>query len=103
MNEKKVSPTCIVATPEEEREFERIENQQPKQNTYGRPLTNRMKANGTFDAYDIGTAYELNPMLWAAVKKIIGNGTRNGGKSSKQDIDEAIESLQQYQEEFSNG
>jgi hypothetical protein len=73
---------------------------EPKVNTYSRPLTNRMKEKQSFDSYDIGTGYELDPMRWAAVKKITGAGTRNGGKSLEQDIDEAIESLIEFKKEF---
>jgi hypothetical protein len=76
--------------------------QEPKTNAYSRPLTARMKLKGCFDAYDIGTAFELNPMVWAAVKKEVGAGSRNGKKSVEQDIEEAIESLQEYLLEIQN-
>lgn len=91
-----------VSSPEEERSFQQTEAKQPKVNTYSRELTNRMKLKSSFDAYDIGTAFELDPMRWAAVKKIIGAGSRNGKKPVKQDIEEAIESLNEFLLEKSN-
>lgn len=63
-------------------------------NKYKRDFTNRMKANQTFDAYDVLNAFEVSdPMVAHAVKKLLALGKRSGGKTLKQDLDEARWSL----------
>ena len=86
---------------EEERAFRHMEAMnEPKENTYSRPLTKRMVNTGNLDAFGIAVAYNLDPMRFAALKKILTPGSRNGGKSKSQDIDEAIEALQRFKQEY---
>ena len=90
-----------IATPEEERAFKHMEAMtEPKQNTYARGLTKRMDNTGQIDAFSIAVAYELDAMRFAAIKKILTPGSRNGGKSKAQDIDEAIEALHRFKQEY---
>ena len=93
-----------IESVEERRAFDHLEAIkhliEPKQNTYARPLTKRMTDTGEIDAFGIATAYELDAMRFAALKKILTPGSRNGGKSKAQDINEAIEALQRFKQEY---
>jgi len=59
-------------------------------NPYQKPFTNRMNSTGLMDVYDVLNAFEVtDPMIAHAVKKLLVSGGRRGGKSEKQDIEEA--------------
>jgi hypothetical protein len=51
--------------------------------------------HGISDVYDVLVAYDVtNPAIAHAVKKLLCAGKRNGGKSVRQDYQEAIDSIQ---------
>ena len=59
----------------------------------------------TIDVYRVLELFNVvNPCVQHAVKKLLCSGTRNGGKSESQDIQEAIDSLLRFKEmEAENG
>jgi len=49
------------------------------------------------DVYDILRAYNIaDPALAHAIKKLLCAGQRNGGKSARQDVEEALQSIENW-------
>ena len=54
----------------------------------------RLDENGTVDVYAVLDAFSVTSQpLGHAIKKLLAAGQRNGGKSVKQDLEEAISSI----------
>lgn len=54
---------------------------------------------GKLDVYAVCKIYEVtDPAIFHAVKKLLRAGRGSGGKSKKQDVSEAIDSLRRYLE-----
>ena len=68
-----------------------------KENKYKRVITRRCIDNDFYlDVYDIDAMWpEENTAVVHARKKLINLGKRSGGKSKVQDIEEAIQSLEE--------
>ncbi len=64
-----------------------------------RSVYHREVPTKTIDVYRVGVAFGVtDPCLFHALKKILLPGGRVGGKSTEQDIDEAIWSLNRWKQ-----
>ncbi|CAN8140429.1 hypothetical protein THIOSC13_1910004 [uncultured Thiomicrorhabdus sp.] len=60
-----------------------------------------MNSTGLMDVYDVLNAFEVtDPMIAHAVKKLLVSGGRSGGKTEKQDIEEARWSIDECLKEM---